>query len=329
MCQWWLFKTLQKVDFCKPWTQFSSNGLPARHKTELWPYWVSGSQLRRLKMHNKLLMPVLDKMGTCTCVCTGSLPTSQCALLLTVVNLDLKRREDVHMAGVLFSVVTPLMNIWCAGRCGRAGWLCVGRANWEPAKDHLQSPFPFGSAALFLSHLPLSSCSRHGSALRRADGALATGSRRFLKARKLSMWFVNLFCWPTGIPMHNYLPGPDGCHTCWLPAQLQVTVLTASKFYRNAHLSGICFSSWGLALFFAKAICNSSHWTRSNPALQQTEWMENQTLAKYIIFLMVILRGTQQSDLTFQGDLTVPLTWYSYLMAFFYMFSSAVCSFQR
>jgi len=34
----------------------------------------------------------------------------------------------------------------------------------------------------------------------------------------------------------------------------QATVLTASIFYRNAHLSGICFSSRGLALFLLKLL---------------------------------------------------------------------------
>lgn len=174
-----------------------------------------------------MLMPVLDKMGTCTCVCTVSLPTSQCTLLLTVVNQDLKWREDIHMAGVLFSVVALLMNIRCAGWCGRAGWLCVRWASWEPAKDHLQSPFPFGSAALFLSRFLFPAAAGMAALLEAQTVPWQLEAEDF-EGKNLYMWVVNLFYWPISIPMHSYLPGPDGCHTCWLPAQLRGTVLTAS-----------------------------------------------------------------------------------------------------
>lgn len=59
-------------------------------------------------------------------------------------------------------------------------------------------------------------------------------------------------------------------------------MLTALILYGNAYLSGFCFRSWALALFFfAKDSCDSV-------PEQELSW-ENQALVKYMIFFMVVL----------------------------------------
>lgn len=81
---------------------------------------------------------------------------------------------------------------------------------------------------------------------------------------------------------------------------LQVTMLTASVFYRNACLSGICFISRGLALFSLKLLAIPV--TEQEAILlcnRLNEWRIRPL--KYMVFLMVLLRGTEQRDLKFQG----------------------------
>lgn len=166
--------------------------------------------------------------------------------------------QDKHMVGVLSPAVVLLMSIWCAGQCSQADWLHSCRLCWQLARAHLKPPFPFGSLGLFLCSFPF------------PDAVLWEGQtvpwqlevedfegKIFL----VVMWAVKIYSTNLLASVHTTICQHlmDAIHFGHLLSSLnvkthQVPLLTVSIFYRNAHSSGMCFSSQGLASFLWKLL---------------------------------------------------------------------------
>lgn len=147
------------------------------------------------------------------------------------------------------------MSIQSAGWCSPAGWLRAGRAGWEPARAHLKPPFPFGSLACFLS------CFRFPAAVLWEGQTVPwqLEAKDFEgKIFLVTMWIYSPYLWAS-LCITACQDLMDAIHVGYLLSSLkvgilQVTMLIDSIFYRNAHLSGVCFSSQGSALFLLKLL---------------------------------------------------------------------------
>lgn len=269
-------------------------------------------------MHKKMLMPVLDKMGAATARPLCPLSASLCACFCYRGPAAEGGKDGTLRQLVFCSLWSPR---------GRTHVLWGGCVACWPAGASLGSPatalpvWQLSFVSELLSHP--SYCGR-ASTLRRADFE-----------RKSFWWLgaVNSCCLLSGMPcitfcqdLLGWVPYPypgyllsslkAGVLPCYIMNDM---MLTALILYRNAHLSGFCFRSRGLALFLLK-IMWFCPWTgtilgESGPC-------------EIHYFLHGCAATKRGKDLKFQC-LTLPLTWHSYLMAFFYTLSSPTCFFSK